>query len=439
MTTDNYGFETGITSLTDDDGRRFVTDFPMAVDRLIHSLFRHHHIGGAATDNAPDTELDLDLAETGGTLPAGKTINYVYTWVDPDTGETTASPVASVVTPDALASPDAPGYAVQTIGGSLLAGQYMYAVSEYKGPNTVETMANNRASVLIPGGSTNAVELTLPALTDGDGFNIYRLVPNGGRYLYLDSVAAVDVGDPYVDDGSITPGSRGLPSANTTNATNAVTATLPEAPPAGNGWKLYRTFGDAGADTSYLANLDEATTDFVDTGLGTTLGAPPTVGDVDGNPDPIDLEPETQGHLPVGRVDAFPTTVQLELDDDGDTSQWVCEFPAFEILGCRLAAKQHGDYPTTTTIIADVNLRTAAGSETGTIYTTGAGTNRPRLVQLDSAGDRTVPDVTDLVEGDTLWVEIDQTDTSGTPFVGPLLLIVYGVARYTSEVVGTIT
>lgn len=299
----------GLTKLDAGEGvhagnDRFASDDRDTIDQALYNAVLHHHVGSGAS-TAPDTALDATLSSTGGTLPAGTTIRYKYTYTDPDTGETLASPETVVTTSSALTAPAAATYSLQSIGGTLEPGQYFYALSSYVGSSTVETKAENSTSVLIPSGtSTNEVTLTLPALDAGaTGYNVYRRAPSEARYFFIGSTT----GTEYIDGGDAAT-ARSLPTANTTFATNSVTLALPGATPgvpAGNQWTIYRTF-TTDYSSSFLVQLTDADVDYVDTGAATQSGRPPTISL--GNPDPIDLTAEVQNELPLTNGGTGATT-----------------------------------------------------------------------------------------------------------------------------------
>lgn len=285
---------------------RFPSDDRDIIDQALYAGINHRHTGNTASESAPSDALELTLSTTGGTLPAGTTIRYKYTYVDPDTGETLASPEATVTTADPLPSPDAPTATLQSIGGTLEPGDYYYVLTQYVGSATVETKALNPLLVTVPAGtSTNEVTLNLPALhADADGFNIYRRSPGQTRFFYIATVA--DAATPpteWIDDGThACDCDRSLPANNTTMSTNSVLVAIPGATPsipAGNQWKLYRSY-TTDFTSSFLVQLTDASLTYEDTGAGTALGAPPSESAVTSAPDKVLLTDgaEVQGVLP---------------------------------------------------------------------------------------------------------------------------------------------
>jgi len=139
---------------------------------------------------------------------------------------------------------------------------------------------------------------------------------------------------------------------------------------------------------------------------------------------------EVQGTLPMGRVShPFVTTFFWPgtLQEAIGTMVWVCEYPNARILGCR-AALGVGFAPNGQDVLVDVNMGSGQSPTPtfDTIYTTQA--NRPSIPVGYQIGERTVPDIQDLVEGDMLTIDIDQTGEGATPTDQDLTVTVYGVA-----------
>lgn len=267
------------------------------LDQILYGLANHRHTGAAST-GAPTVAPDLTASSTGGTIPAGTLVRYCYTYTDPATGETTPSPVAEITTPAAIAAPDAPTASIQAIGGTLVPGQYFYAVSAYQGETTVETKALNSVAVTVPAGtSTNEITLTLPALPAGaTGFNVYRRAPGESAYYFLETAA----GPTYVDQGTAAT-TRNLPAENTTNSTYSIEVALPGATPAipaGYSWTIYRSYTSSFL-SSRLVTLDESTLTYDDVGNGTMAASPPSAT-AGSTPEKVDLTDgaEVQGALP---------------------------------------------------------------------------------------------------------------------------------------------
>lgn len=301
-TTQHYSF----TKLDPGDGVHAGTGaFPAGdrdlMDALFNALAKHKHTGGELEDPTPDDAVGVSLSTTGGTIPADTQVSYVWTIVDPETGETPASPVTEVTTAPAVVEPVAPTFTLQSIGGTLLPGTYFYVLTAYTGANTVETKATNPAEVVIPAGSsTNQVELTLPTLPAGvTGYNIYRRAPNEARYYHIGTSTTTG----FIDAG-VASSSRSIPSVNSTVSTNSVTITRPAVIDADQSWKIYRTYNSEWT-ISYLTTLASGVTTYVDTGVGAEQGSPPSTSGVTSNMTKITLTDgaHVQGTLPIANVD----------------------------------------------------------------------------------------------------------------------------------------
>lgn len=296
------------------DGGRFGYADRDIIDQELYRLSVHRHVGGAAAANAPENAPALSVG-TGGTVPAGSTLRYKYTYVDPSAGESTASPEESIVVGDAIAEPPAPTFTLQSIGGTLEPGQHFYAASVYQGSSTVETKAVNPVSVSIPAGTlTNQVELTLAALPSGaTGYNIYRLAPNETRYSHIGTTTTAS----FVDAG-IESTLRTLPSQNTTGGDNSVTVEI-DSVPADNNWRIYRTYTDDWTN-SFLVEVPSGGAtpilSYTDTGSGTTFGSPPDAG-FGSQPSKIDLASEVQGTLPISSGGTGGATAEEARDSLG--------------------------------------------------------------------------------------------------------------------------
>jgi len=419
-----------------DDGYKYSTTDRDLIDYLLRRSLSHRHTGDAAASGSALDAPSVGLSLTGGTLPANTTIYYVYTLVDSDGGESASSSEASVSTPSPVTAPAAPALDYATTGGTLKFGSYYYALSAYVSGDTNETTAPYRANISVPiGTSTNKVTLTLPSVPAGaDGFVVYRRSPGQSQYFYLDTIDMTGGSPPttYDDDGTVTEDcDRTIPLVNTTNSTNSVTITFPGATPvvpAGSTWKIYRTFVAGGSSRwvrSLLTHVTNETSpgvidiDYVDTGLATSTGQPPSASVTVDDPTKVDLEDgnEIQNRLPVGFVQAFPWEETFAFSGILEVATgifaWTCEFPHAEIIGCR-AMLGVGSTPASSDVIIDVNKGTDEATPSySTIYTTQA--NRPKVLVGEQRGARTVPDVISLSEGESLTVDIDQVGGGATP------------------------
>jgi len=388
-------------------------------------------------------ELTLDV--TSGNIPAGRTVRYKFSWVDANGAESAASPEATIATPAAITAPVAPSLSTDTTGGTLLPGNYFYALSAYTGTNTSETKAGTRIFLTVPTGtSTNTITLTLPATPAGaDGFNVYRRGPGESVYSYIASIDMTVATPPttYLDDGTTAPNcNRQPPNSNLTNATNNVTVDIPgstPAVPAGLTWKIYRTYTAGDYSNSFLVEVVEETTPgsgiivttHIDAGLSVAAGQPLSLSQFTTNPGKIDLLDgnEVRNNLPMGLVSGFPHVVEFEWDGilevDVGVMPWVCPFANAEIISV-MAWTKFGSVPASTDVIVDVNIAQDTATPTKTTVFTTQG-NRPTIPVSQQIGVPAVPDVVAVTQGDALYADIDQVGGGATPTDDGLIVQVY--------------
>jgi hypothetical protein len=318
--------------------------------------------------------------------------------------------------------------------GTLIGGTYFYVLSAYQVTSTSETLALTSGSTTTANTNTNKNTLTLPSLPAGaTGFNIYRKRPGASKFYFLASTTSAS----FVDDGSIAEDcDRSLPTENTTNSTNKVTITLSGAVPVGMTWKLYRTFVNGDYDNSLVHHVVEETAvgsgiitnTYVDIGNPTTTGRPSERNQVVGSPEKIDLEDgtEIQGRLPMSQVSGYPHAEPFlykgPLAVTTGEVPWLCPFPNFRITGVRCTLGK-GSVATGSDVIVDVNKGTGTTPTYTTIFTTAG--NRPKVTVGNQVGAVAVPDVIELVAGDTLTVDIDAVDSGGP--AENIVIVVYGI------------
>ncbi len=268
-------------------GYGFINDNIFKIDRLLAAATSHDHTDSGSGLADPVGAPVLTLSTSSGNLPAGTTIRYRYSYVDQYGSETAASPEAMVSTAAVVQKPGSPNITSVSTGGSLLGGNYNYAVSAYVTSNTNETDLGGRQSASVAfATATNVNTVTLPALPAGaTGFNIYRRAPGEAFFSYLASTT----GATYSDDGGTTPNySRQPQIVNLTNSTNNVLVALPGPVPANATWKIYRTFVSGNWETSNLKQITQETfvgsgiivDEYTDLGLGTGLESAPEVTEI---------------------------------------------------------------------------------------------------------------------------------------------------------------
>jgi hypothetical protein len=444
-TTDHYGLKRmGPGESFSDEGWKFTDGDRVLMDRLLYLGAEGHRHIGAASDPPDLDDLTLTLDSASGSLPAGTRVYYKYTLVDVEGFETAPSVEEYVDTPAAIVEPAAPSLTLATTTGTLLPGQYYYVLTAYTTVNTNETKALYPAYLTVPAGtSTNKITLTLPTLPTGaTGFNVYRKGPGEPRYYHLASTTSTTT---YIDTGSVEEDcNRTVPVRNTTNSTNNVTAEI-VAPPDGYTWKLYRTYVAGFYNNSLVHHVVEETSEgsgvitneYVDMGLATLTGTPPSTSQTVGGPPQIDLTDmtEVQGTLPMSGVSAYPyiATFQVagSLTAATGTFVWVCEFPQATIQGVR-ASLGRGYSPASQPVIVDVNIGDGATPTFSSIFT--ASNQQPRVRVGAQIGDRVTPTArVGLSEGDIVTVDIDQAGGGATPTDRDLTVSIYMLVHgYTS-------
>lgn len=458
--TQHYDLTT-ITSSGDDkfsdNGYKYTGSDRDRIDTELFRNARHRHVGDSTSIDAPTLAPELTLSATGGSLQANLRVYYKYTYVDEFGSESTSSPEAYVDTPVAVTNPTTPTLSTTTTGGSLLPGAYFYVLSAYTDVNTNETLAVNNNLITVPAGtSTNKNTITFPTVPTGaDGWNIYRKSPGSTQYYYLDSALAAAT--TYDDDGSVAENcARTVPLSNTTNSTNSITIDYPGATPVipdGYTWKLYRTFTLNNYTRSLLVHIVEESspgvieTQYLDEGISTTDGIPPTTAPTLYSPDPIDLEDgvEIQGRLPLGNVTAFPFVVtfvfQGALETVSGEVPWTCPFPEAVIVraNARLAP---GSTPASQAVIADIKKHNYNAATPSTYSIWSGNSLRPNISVAEEYDVSAAPDIdSTLLEGDYLLCDILQTGGGATPtdenlVVEVLLLAQFDIATSTFDTDG---
>ena len=441
-----------------DNGHKYVDGDRQLIDFLLYrGATSHAHDGAALAPPAPDTAPDLEVLTNAGSIPAGRTVYYRYTYVTSEGLESLPSPEASVTTTSQVSTPNAPtlnGYSL--VDGSLAPGQYQYAVSAYVTSNTLETPIRDTFAILLPGpGSTGKITLSLPTLPSGaTGFNIYRRRANENDFFYMTSIN-MDVATPpstWSDDGSVTANINRPPQFNNkTGANNAITVGLPGATPAlpsgAVSWKIYRTFVAGDYGRSLLHNVVERTvepdgpitTEYTDLGTNTTSGSFPQFAQGVTNPEKIDLgdTAEVQGYLPVGR-NVVPFQVDFNnqgtglLDEGYFEKLWVCGFEYAEVLGVR-AVTDPDSVVQAQPLIFDVERYDGDGSTPawGSLWDAATPNDKPTITIGDWLSAEATPNVTTLTKGDVLRVQCEQGGSGATPTEQDVTVSVYMLVRET--------
>lgn len=255
-----------------DDGYKFTDRDRRLLDRLLAAMEVHNHAGGDALAN-PDQAPAAALQTTGGSLLAGTTYHYRVAYVDDDGLETAASDEVSVATPGIVAVPNPPGLAAVS-GGQLGDGVHQYGL-------TAIDAGGQETQLSVPGVITltdwRSVAITWTAPEGASQIGVWREGPTDGGFTRIATVAAAD--GTFTDDGSIPSDDcpcdpdKLPPATNRTNATNAVELTLPDgvaSNPLISAWRIYRTTTSGVYEPSSLVAEVVQTTDETGTTLSST-------------------------------------------------------------------------------------------------------------------------------------------------------------------------
>lgn len=207
----------------------FLDQNPRIIDALLRvGAVTHHHDGHAALAD-PALDPVVDTNDTGGTIPADLAIYVAYTFVDVDDGETIDSSSVLVTTAGGLTAPgSAPELAVDNVAGTLLTGNYYYAVSVTDGVGGETPLGPTAAISIDPGSATNEIQVTaldtiLASVPGAVTWRLWRAI-DGGQWEMLNegaTAAFTDDGSHCVDCG-LTP-----PTGQGTKATNQLLVTVP--------------------------------------------------------------------------------------------------------------------------------------------------------------------------------------------------------------------
>lgn len=272
-TTDNFGF--GLIESLPDLLRSYNGDITV-IDTLLKI------IGSPSDGESVTVDEPVDPAVLapgiGGDLAAEVEYFYTYTFVDPANGlESAPAPEESVTLPAEFSAPAAPTLAPTTTGGDLTPGTYSYLLSYWVGFNTMETSAVDSAEIVLhpADGNEQIITLTLPALGDATGFNVYRKRPGMSSYYFIGSVTGA--GPTFVDDGlGVEDCERFAPVYSNILSSFGVNVDI-DTVPTGYHWKLYRSTESGEYSDSLIATITDASPTFTDSGFETTYGTPPAV------------------------------------------------------------------------------------------------------------------------------------------------------------------
>lgn len=211
----------------DADNYSFQSVNPVIIDHLLSML--------VALTGLLDPVLGptLSSALTGGTIESDTDIEVTFTYVDENGGETAGAPPATITTIAPLEAPEeAPALALDNTAGTVVAGNYEYAITLTDGHGG-ETPVGPAAIITRTPGPANA-RITVSGLSDlvesvpgASGWRLYRAKNSGPLYFLAEGD---DTDDNVVDTGlpadcaTVAPGE----GDNTTNNTNTLSVTVPD-------------------------------------------------------------------------------------------------------------------------------------------------------------------------------------------------------------------
>ena len=168
------------------------------------------------------TAIDGSLGVSGSTLLEDSTNSTSAFQVQNSTGsdlltaDTTNMRVGVDVSYTPMSSPTGLTAATNAASGSL-SGTYRYEVTAIDSAGGETTVASGSEVTQATGGSTS-IGLYWNAVTGASGYNIYRTAAGGasGSEVYLTTVLSnYSSSSPFIDNGSITPGTASPPTTNT--------------------------------------------------------------------------------------------------------------------------------------------------------------------------------------------------------------------------------
>lgn len=311
------------------DGYSFQALNPIIIDRLLKLGARTHRHDEHAGLNNPIDVPTITLVPDG-TLPPDADISLGYTLVDSSGGETLMAPVAQVTTSPALDAPDAaPLWDVSNIGGHMVAGTYVYALT-LTDPNGETTAGPSFFVNVDPGTDTNMVTISglsdiVASVAGATGWRLYKSGATGAPHFLAAGGAALD----YVDDDgllcadcNVTP-----PQQNTTSVSQGVQFTVPatvtNAQTGVVGYRIYASIGGAFESPSFVEQRADFATVILYRQFVVEPGAPPDVNTSYDGAQKIDPDTELlEWHWkrPVANAAALPAPaadgdVRVTLDD----------------------------------------------------------------------------------------------------------------------------
>ena len=252
------------------------------IDQLLQiGAVTHVHDGHAALAN-PTLAPVVTSAATGGAFPSGLSVSVTYTLIDANGGESAPVTPVSVAMSAGYSDPTvAPIVAVSYAAGSLLSGNYSYAVTVADGVGGQTALGPSGLAVVSPGYPTAEVFISglIAAMNSASGGAVgaaWRLWRSqGGGVWYL---IGTGTGDTVSDTGIPGDCTVDPPAFGTTQGANTLSVTVPAGQPTGTtNFNVYASL-DGGFLTPALMGtypIASAGTAHGFTAMTPTAGSPP--------------------------------------------------------------------------------------------------------------------------------------------------------------------
>lgn len=297
------------------DGFIFQDEDRAVIDHLLQlGVLLHKHDAHAAMAN-PTVAPTLAAPATGGSIPSGQLIYVTYTLIDADGGETLKVTPVSITTPAGYVTPtQAPAETVSYLAGTLLAGNYSYAITATDGLGGETALGPPILATVNPGFPTAEVILSgiqaamHTAFSTAAGWRLWRQRGGGPWYLIGTGTTA----DTFTDNGVAGDCTISPPPTGTTKGANQLSVTVPAGgqPSGVVNFNLYVSLDGTFTSPSLLATLPAASLGVaqVFNSLAPTSGSPPPVSRSFGGANKIDAMTQLLNLLRAAGT--LPTNVQ---------------------------------------------------------------------------------------------------------------------------------
>lgn len=306
------------------DGFRFQAINPTLIDRLLQVGAVSHQHDEHAPSPDPEEEAGVSTSLGGGTIPAGLHLSVGYTWVDGDGGESLLSKIKTVDTATAVADPQLPPTSdLKTDAGTLLAGNYDYAVTVTDGLGGESPLSAAVSVTVLPGPKARVVVGNLAVIVasvtglETAEWRLWRRI-NGGAWYLIGQGKGVSVNDngSLAGDCTVSP-----PTVSTVLGSNLIDVEVVEEPISARvtHFRLYISEDGSFVSPCFIAEypIAEIGKSLAFTTLAFVKGEPPLVSTMTGGANKINPDTdiiEWHWKRPVKKVAELPAT----LNEEGD-------------------------------------------------------------------------------------------------------------------------